>query len=219
MKTQQSLIGAVIIIAGVALLAVNTGFEPLNSLAKDWWPMLIVALGIAMFTNSKQNLAWPLVIATSGIIIQLNILKLIQIDLGDLIAPFILFAIGAGIINSAFSRKPRVSSHQNEGVSAILGGVSNKNTSDNYVGSSATAIMGGVELDISKAVIKNEATIDVFALMGGVELRVPEDVIVKSNATVILGGIEDKTSPIKTKNAPVLYINGVIAMGGVEIKR
>lgn len=60
---------------------------------------------------------------------------------------------------------------------------------------------------------------DIFAFMGGVELRVPENVIVKSRATMVLGGIEDKTRPKESKDAPVLYVDGTVIMGGIEIKR
>ena len=79
--------------------------------------------------------------------------------------------------------------------------------------------MGGVELDLSRATIKKEASINVFVMMGGVEVRVPDNVIVKNRATLFLGGIEDNTRPEEGKNNPILYIDGSIVMGGVEIKR
>jgi predicted membrane protein len=79
--------------------------------------------------------------------------------------------------------------------------------------------MGGVELDLSKATVAHEAVIDVFVLMGGLELRVPENVIVKSKAVCILGGVEDKTNPADAVKAPVIYLDGTVIMGGVEIKR
>ena len=56
-------------------------------------------------------------------------------------------------------------------------------------------------------------------MMGGVEVRVPDNVIVKNRATLFLGGIEDNTRPEEGKNNPILYIDGSIVMGGVEIKR
>ena len=101
----------------------------------------------------------------------------------------------------------------------ILGGTTNKNTAKNYTGSKATAILGGVELDLSKVKIEKTAQLDVFVLMGGIELRIPEDVIVKNRSTAIMGGLEDKTNPVESKNAPVLYIDGTVIMGGIDIKR
>ncbi len=79
--------------------------------------------------------------------------------------------------------------------------------------------MGGVELDLSKAVIKKEATLRVNVFMGGIELRVADGVIVKNRTAALLGGVEDKTFPEKTKKAAVLNIEGSIVMGGVEVKR
>lgn len=74
-------------------------------------------------------------------------------------------------------------------------------------------------MDLSHAEIKNEAVLNVFVVMGGIELRVPENVIVKNRASVVLGSIEDKTRPTDSKRNPVLFIDGSILMGGVEVKR
>ena len=69
------------------------------------------------------------------------------------------------------------------------------------------------------AIIKKEATLDVFSLWGGIEVYVPKDIIVKNNTSVILGGVEDTTdNSVALAGAPVLYIIGDVIMAGVEIK-
>lgn len=111
-----------------------------------------------------------------------------------------------------------VSKTEREDITAILGGSDQRNSSQDFKGSKVSAIMGGVKLDLRKAVIKKEATIEIFTFWGGVELLVPSNVIVKNKSSVILGGIEDKTERDTSKDAPVLYITGDIIMAGVEVK-
>lgn len=78
--------------------------------------------------------------------------------------------------------------------------------------------MGGAKLDLRKATIKKEATVEVFALCGGIELVVPREITVRNQTSAILGGVEDKSEREGGKNAPVLYITGDVIMSGVEIK-
>lgn len=86
------------------------------------------------------------------------------------------------------------------------------------VGGKATAVVGGVSLDLRKATINKEATLHVLAFWGGVEIKVPEGWVVKTRANVIMGGIENKANAQSKKDAPVLTIVGDVIMAGVEIK-
>jgi predicted membrane protein len=101
---------------------------------------------------------------------------------------------------------------------AFLGAVKRANTSTAFRGGSATAFMGGVEIDLRKARMEGDrAVINVFAMMGGVSLRIPEDWAVESKVFVLLGGIDDKTRP-PSEPAGTLILQGTAVMGGVEIK-
>lgn len=86
-----------------------------------------------------------------------------------------------------------------------------------YAGGSATAIFGGVELDLRQAKIKDGAVIDIFTLCGGVSLSLPDDVIVKNEVRGILGGSEDKTMP-KSSAKKTIILRGECVLGGLEIK-
>jgi hypothetical protein len=84
----------------------------------------------------------------------------------------------------------------------------------------ATAIMGGVVLDLSEATFEQyESTINVFALMGGVEIRVPDDITVYVTGTGFMGAFEDKARVVGPEGAPVVRVTGFAMMGGVEVKR
>jgi hypothetical protein len=58
----------------------------------------------------------------------------------------------------------------------------------------------------------------VFAFWGGIEIYVPPDWTVTSKVTTLLGGFVDKrrpTSVVPTKN---LIVQGMVVMGGIEVK-
>ncbi|MEU6152373.1 DUF1707 domain-containing protein [Actinosynnema sp. NPDC047251] len=83
------------------------------------------------------------------------------------------------------------------------------------------AIMGGVELDLSKARFESaETTINVFAFWGGVEIYVPEDVTVRVDGAGIMGAFDDTTHKTPTvPGGPVVRITGVAIMAGVDVRR
>jgi hypothetical protein len=81
------------------------------------------------------------------------------------------------------------------------------------------AIMGGVELDFSNALMPpGTIEIDVFCLMGGIEMRVPEGVNVDAHPVAIMGGVENHGFGHYGPNAPTIKLRGFIMMGGVEVK-
>lgn len=81
------------------------------------------------------------------------------------------------------------------------------------------AVMGGIELDLSRAVLTaRETTVNVFALMGGVEIVVPEGVAVRLDAVGFMGGTTGP-SDVAPPGAPSIRITGLAVMGGIEVKR
>jgi hypothetical protein len=86
----------------------------------------------------------------------------------------------------------------------------------------ATAIMGGGELDFTRArFAERECTIQCFAFMGGINLLVPEDVTVKLEGIGVMGAFDlRRGESIGTDPAgPVLRITGFALMGSVEVRR
>lgn len=221
MNTQISrlLIGAAIAVVGAALLIDGLNIADTGSILKDWWPLLIVVGGIAMFINDSKNYVWSLVVVAAGVFIQLRVLGYYaDINVWQVIWPIALIVIGISIVVGKSVMPQSKADENSDDIVAILGGSDQKNLSEDFTASKVTAILGGAKIDLRKAVIKKEATIQVFACMGGVEIVLPRNVVVKNQTNAILGGIENKTDQDVTKNAPVLTIAGDVIMGGVEIK-
>ncbi len=100
----------------------------------------------------------------------------------------------------------------------IMGGVRRGTNAQDFRGGDAFALMGGCEIDLREASIKDGAAVfDSFVFMGGVEIRVPDDWAVENRGLAFLGSFEDKTRrPIEAKKR--LVLTGLAIMGGVEVK-
>lgn len=219
MNQKQAAVGLLIVAAGIVTLLANFNVGQAREILQQWWPAAIVVVGLLGFWDSKKRYVWPTLITLVGVVLLLGTLNIVEIELGKLITPAIIVGVGLVILSSARHRAVEASKLSDEDITAVLSGSSSRNDSDDYKGGTASAILGGVDINLAKATIKKEAVLRLTVFMGGVSVRVPENVIVKNRAQIIMGGFEDKSAPTKGKNAPVLYVDGVVIMGGIEIKR
>lgn len=89
----------------------------------------------------------------------------------------------------------------------------------------AFALMGGVELDFREAEFGPGVTeVTAFAMWGGVDIIVPPGLQVECSGAGILGGFErtpdelaDASAASLDPGSPVLRVNGVALMGGVDV--
>ena len=100
---------------------------------------------------------------------------------------------------------------------AFMGGVKRTNLSRDFRGGEATAVMGGIDIDLRNAVMdQSEAVLDVSSVMGGVKIRVPEDWKVVSRVSSIMGGFDDNTRHPEDA-AHRLILKGTVVMGGLKV--
>jgi hypothetical protein len=105
----------------------------------------------------------------------------------------------------------------------MLGGTRQALTSQSFRGGDATAFMGGVEIDLTRASpVPEGARIDATAIMGGVVLHVPGHWDVTVIGAPLLGGVVDKRDPHPSTGEgeprPRLQVRATVLMGGLEIK-
>ena len=80
-------------------------------------------------------------------------------------------------------------------------------------------IMGGTELDYTKALMPPGITdVNITCVMGGVEIRVPEGINVEVHGIPVMGGIDNKSDSVYREYAPTLRIKALVVMGGLDIK-
>lgn len=86
---------------------------------------------------------------------------------------------------------------------------------------SAVAVFGGVELDLSEAVLAaTHVEITAVAVFGGIEIVVPHGVAVDLQGFAIFGGREaPRDTVIPPPGAPVITVSGFAMFGGIEVRR
>jgi hypothetical protein len=106
------------------------------------------------------------------------------------------------------------------GAAAILGGFSRKGDWVVPRTFNAFMFMGGGEIDMRDARFEDrEVSIHIVAIMGGCEIIVPEDATVRVTGVGILGAFEHSDAGPGRPDGPVITINGLAFMGGVDVRR
>ena len=224
----QLILGLIVIALGVIFTLDNLGIIYAGNYTR-FWPILIVLYGLSKMIQSEavpQKLWGALWVLVGGLWL-LDKLNVIYFSVWDL-WPLILVIIGASLIWGRSHRNvvvmggaSSVAGDANSTINALalLGGFKRSNDSQDFRGGEATAIMGGCEIDLRRASIKEaEAVLDLTAIMGGIEIWVPEDWKVTLKGVPLLGGFEDKTHPTGLETNKSLIVRGYAIMGGVEIK-
>jgi hypothetical protein len=103
---------------------------------------------------------------------------------------------------------------------AILSGTERKGTWVVPTQFTAVAMLGGVDLDLTQArFAAQDVTITAVAVMGGIDIVVPPDITVIVNGIGFMGAFEDSAQVVGPPGCPVVRVNGLALMGGVEVKR
>jgi predicted membrane protein len=189
-----------------------------------WWPVILVIIGGVQFLDPRANKFGPVALVVIGTLLLLDEAYLIDFDLGDLF-PLAVALLGGKLIWEALTRRKARSSEAVTDADAVIhsfammAGVKRQSFSREFRGGDANAIMGGVELDLRNAQIRegDEVIIDVFAIWGGVEIKVPPHWRVVGSVLPIMGAFVDNTHPAG-EPGPTIQIRGTAIMGGIDVK-
>ena len=215
----QTLVGLLIVAAGLLLLAENIGLVQARSLL-SYWPLAVLGVGIMMFRRAADTAArtWAGFVMFAGGWWTLSLVFGWSVRLSTLF-PIGLVMLGVVIIQRALGLRNTDAGSADQALSdlAFWSGIERKVNAQFFRRADLTAIMGGIQMDFRQAAINGEAVIDLFVVMGGVELRVPPDWVVSNQMVAIMGGASDKsTGPSDSRNR--LVLRGFVLMGGVEVK-
>lgn len=188
-----------------------------------FWPVALGAVAIAFLIGraGHPSRAWGWLFAVLAVLATLHALHYeLPFEPWNLFWPVVLLGAGYALVRHALSGPGAVSSGDDSTVSslALLAGIERTNRSSSFRGGSLTAIMGGVELDLTGAELAPEgAVLDLFALWGGVEIKVPEGWRVDLRVFPLMGGVEDRSRPGDRGEGPRLTLRGVVVMAGGEV--
>jgi hypothetical protein len=236
-----SLVAVILIVAGALLFLDNLGLLPIHNIG-DYWPLALVAWGLAMFERKRtvHSLIWSAAVVVFGCLLLLGNLHIIHVT-GSIFWPLVLIAFGATMLVSR-SGLPAFPQWWNAGQgdagghtrqayfgnrlmeSVVFTGSERRVESQNFEGGKVEAVFGGIDLDLSGAAISSpdrRAILEVNAVFGGIEIRVPRTWRVEKKGAAVFGGFEDRTFPPRPEpgvEPPTLVIRGAAVFGGIEVK-
>jgi predicted membrane protein len=221
-------VGIVIVCIGAILLADNLGWFDARYVLRSLWPLALVAVGVTMVRSPdhRRSRSWGWVLITVGSWIFLDRIGWIHVSLWNLLLPGLLLFVGGTLVWRAINGPPQskpISGAQDhvEFVRsfALMSGCELRPVSRPFRGADLTAVMGGIKLDLADTRMEGDsATVEVFAFWGGIEIYVPPDWTVTSKVTTLLGGFVDKRRPTSVVPTKTLIVQGMVVMGGIEVK-
>jgi predicted membrane protein len=222
-------IGILLVAIGLFILLDNLQVLELGPFLSRWWPLLIILVGLwKLLIWGAQSLSSGSLLMVIGILCLLATLGVITWSDLFQIWPVFLIVIGAWILlrpTRHLSEKLRAAEGEDIDMVdawALFGGAERQVSSSQFKGGKATAMFGGIEIDLREArLAEGEQSLDLTAVFAGIEIRVPEDWDVWVTGSPIFGGIDDKRTGRMNGQGTSggrLHINAFAMFGGVEIK-
>ena len=215
------LAGVALVVAGILFLLDLGDYINAGEIIGTWWPLVIIGFGVVALTGSaRSNFAAIALFAVGGILLIANF-DFLPFTAGELFLPVALIAIGAGLLFVRSGMRRDADASQSVNAFAAFGGQEVQSRSGQFRGGSATALFGGVTLDLRNATLDPDgAGIDTFAAFGGVDILVPRGWRINASGMPFFGSFGDSTDreePVEP-GAPTLTVSGVAMFGAVDVK-
>jgi len=221
-------IGLALALFGVLYTLDNLGLVDARVLLR-YWPALLIVFGGAQMVAARrrsdvlQGGFWAVL---GGLFLLAHLHLLPMVSFWDL-WPLVLVFFGLRMVLRARQpREPVIGAGAGDDGStvqalAIMSGVQRRPTTVAFRGGNLTAIMGGVEVDLTAArMVADRAVIDCFACWGGIEITVPPGWVIRSNVMPLMGGFGAKVNaPAPGEATGELLVTGWAIMGGIVIKQ
>jgi len=232
---KKGMLGLIVILAGLALLLLNTGFisENLRHIIISW-PMLLLAIGVISLIGAENRVPGIILMLIGGFFLFPRLFDL-NINFSHLFWPLILICLGVLILFRRFPHpsnwKQRLGTSPRNAAAAsdqgyifedhIFSGTEKRIVNSDFKGGRINVLFGGVKLDLSQAgLAEGTNELEVNVVFGGATIILPCDWKIQLKNTSIFGGFSDKRFCIKESSDPsrFLVIKASAIFGGGEIK-
>lgn len=197
-------LGLLLIGLGVLLLLDRAEMLDAGALATDWWPLLIIAVGVWMVLTASR-LAGVLAI-TIGLLVLGAIHDVIEADLVGLIWPTILIVIGGGAITAGARLRDSTSRLPDAATGAARTALP-----------TATAVFGDAHLSVSDDGAER-AAVTALSVFGDVVASVPSGWRVANRTTTLFGDITIPKDQPSYAEAPVIEVHGMALFGDIRVR-
>lgn len=213
--------GLIFIAVGLGVVGNMAGIWEFHVFFEGWWTLFFIVpafisliekgfrigntvcliVGAALLAACQGLLTWDVVSAL--------FLPIIFIVIGCIMVMRNLFHIG--------SRKVYVDKDKRKNETVVFSGKKIV-VEDEFYGMDYEAIFGGAVLDLRKAKIKENISIDALAVFGGVDILLPAGLRVVVSDTSLFGGCNNQYHSYSGDELPTVYINATALFGGVEVR-
>jgi predicted membrane protein len=239
--------GLLLLAAGGLLLARQIGANIPDWMFH--WHMILIAIGLLISFKSGFRNAGGLIMIVVGVAFLLNDI-IPNAHMQDFIWPGILIIVGIVFIVRPRPHKPYkdwrkweksdrnwadygeqiknqiTSAYESEPdaeyveINAVFGGVNKLILSKNFKGGEINSFMGGAEINLLQADIKQPVHLEINNVFGGTKLLVPGNWDVKNEITAVFGGVDDKRNASISSPDPnkIIILKGACVFGGIEIR-
>lgn len=217
MNTGRALMGIGFISLGALFLLDQTGTLHAGGVIADWWPVLF------LFAAALELLARPprpigaTVFAGIGFALLGATTDVVSGSVLALVWPVGIIALGVWLLFRRGWLDGHAYGEDQVDTTVLFSGRKIVSTSRAFRGGSATAIFGGIDLDLTGARLQGTADLEAVAVFGGVELKVPPGWRVQLDGPAIFGGHENNVPAPTDPDAPTLRIRATAIFGGVEV--
>lgn len=217
MNTGRALLGIGFVALGSLLLADRAGLLDAGEVIAGWWPsILLVAALLELLARPPRRIA-ATVFGVLGLLLLATTTDVISGSVLALVWPVAAIALGVWLLVRQPAAVRGASAEDAVDATVVFSGRRIVSTSQDFRGGAATAVFGGIELDLVGTRLTGVADLEVVALFGGVEVTVPPGWRVLLDGPAIFGGHENNVPAPPGDGAPTLRIRATAIFGGVEV--
>lgn len=225
-KLSSILWGVALIIVGVIVALNAADVIDVNVFFDGWWTLFIIVPSVVgLFSESDKT--GSIIGIIVGVLLLLASQDVISFSLiWKLALPIVIVIIGVKLImNGVFgnnSLKKLETKNNNGGsypiVNAVMTGQKVNCNGEAFHGAELTAVFGGVDCDLSAAIISENCTITATTVFGGIDIKLPDNVNVQTTSNAVFGGVTNSKINKNDPNIPTVYINATCIFGGCDLK-
>lgn len=219
MNTGRVVLGSGFLAVGTLVLLERADVLDAGEVIADWWPVLFLVAALLDVLSRPPRVASATVLGGLGLVLLAVTNDLVEANVWEIVWPVVLVGLGLWLLLRRPSAVDRDATRDETiGVVALFSGRRVVATAPRFRGGTATAVFGGVEIDLTETRIEGETVLDTVALFGGVDVEVPPGWRVVIDGPAIFGGSESHVPPPITPDAPTLRVRATAIFGGVDVK-
>jgi hypothetical protein len=217
MSRAQLVFGLGFVALGTVLLLDRADVVDAGQLLSDWWPSLVIVLGLSQFVQRPRHLAAGAFITAVGVALLLWTAG--GIDTVSLLWPLVLIGIGLVLLTRRSRGAPEAHVVTDDDVVALLDDRAIRAPEAPLGKLSLTTILGDLSVDLRDAVLERPTTLEVVTIFGEVELTVPVDWQITTSGPQILGTVRIDPPSGAEPTVDGLHLEVVAVFADVTVRR